>query len=309
MFSRSVIKLGSNFDSNGYSNATVRGVHPLLWDCNGGSPKFPGGPPVEGRTWWVTTSILRFDPSECWGNDLRCTVRANPLLRSWDGAFLQPWTGKSAGFNTSHLELDQVSVSSEIAAAATDGVWRSTLNGDSEQQVHECPSDCLVNVTFSGAYGLYDFINPEVLARHICVVPNASSWGKTCRRLSKVLRRDGGNSGFSLIPPQPLELDTVYNLTLPKGVVISNVSGPTEAEITLQISGLRPFEFDYIQGGGQNGEYTTEISSTQVSLVRRPTARLPVSHNTKSHHSTQLIIIIWLQQLHILAAGTSQLSA
>ena len=31
MFSRSVIKLGSNFDSNGYSNATVRGVHLLLW--------------------------------------------------------------------------------------------------------------------------------------------------------------------------------------------------------------------------------------------------------------------------------------
>eukprot|EP01043_Picozoa_sp_COSAG02_P010523 COSAG02_NODE_371_length_23642_cov_21.655227_6_plen_323_part_00 len=268
MFSRSVIKLGSNFDSNGYSNATVRGVHPLVWNCNGGSPKFPGGPPIEGRTWWVTTSILRFDPTEYWGNDLRCTVRANPLLRSWDGAFLQPWTGKSAGFNTTHLALGQVSVSSQLAAIATDGVWRSTLNDESERQVHECPSDCLVNVTFSGAYGLYDTIEPEVFARHVCVVPNASSRGEKCRPLQQVLRRDGVNTGFTLVPPQPLDFDTVYNITLPKGVVISNVSGPTEAALTLQISGLRPFEFNYIQGGRQNGEYTTEISSTQVSLVR-----------------------------------------
>lgn len=63
-------------------------------------------------------------------------------------------------------------------------------------------------------------------------------------------------------------VDTVYNVTLPKGVVISNVSGPTEADITVQISGLRPFEFSYIQSGRQSGEFATKISSTQVSLVR-----------------------------------------
>ena len=278
MFSRSVIKLGSNFDSNGYSNATVRGVHPLLWNCNGGSPKYSGGPPVEGRTWWVTTSILRFDPTDYWGNDLRCTVRANPLLRSWDGAFLQPWTGKSAGFNTTRLALAQTAVSSQLAAAATDGAWRSTLSDQSETQVHECPSDCLVNVTFEGAYGLYDIIEPEVLARHICVIPNASSQGEKCRPLRKVLRRDGVDTGFTLVPPQPLDFDTVYNITLPKGVVISNVSGPTEAELVLQISGLRPFEFNYIQG-----EDTTEISSTQVSLVRTLTFRLRASHMIASY--------------------------
>ena len=27
------------------------------------------------RTWWVTTSILRFDPSEDWPNDLKCSVK------------------------------------------------------------------------------------------------------------------------------------------------------------------------------------------------------------------------------------------
>ena len=64
VFSRSVIRLGSNFGPEIKAHAETAGVQPLLWSCNGGSPKFPGAPPIAGRTWWVTTSILRFDPSE-----------------------------------------------------------------------------------------------------------------------------------------------------------------------------------------------------------------------------------------------------
>lgn len=192
-------------------------------------------------------------------------MRANPLLRSWDGAFLLPWTGKVAGFNTSALSLNQVEVSSELAAAATDGVWRSTLQDPSgisrvADRVHECPSDCLVNVSFQNQNT--DSMDTDLLAEHFCLVRNASKWGGKCRPV-KVIRRDGIN-GFTLIPPQPLQFDTVYNITLPKGVVVSNVSGPTKADITVQISGLRPFEFNFIQG-----QERAVIQSTQVSLFVR----------------------------------------
>ena len=229
VFSRSVIKLGSNWGSDGDSGATVRGVHPLLWSCNGGSPAFPHGPPIHGRTWWVTTAILRFDPTEGWGSDLRCTVRANPLLRSWDGARLLPWTGKAFGFNTTELEVSQVEVSSALAAAATDGQWHSELAEEypyGQPLVHECPSDCLVNVSFQNS-GSSATIDATTLEKHFCLVRNASKWGDACRKV-KVTKRDGDNTGFTIVPPA-LQFNTVYNITLPKGVVVSNISGPTVA--------------------------------------------------------------------------------
>ena len=87
VFSRAVIALGSNFGPETPGGA-VRGVAPLLWSCNGGGGRGAGAAPVPGRTYWVTTSIVRFDPSSGWGNDLKCTVGANPALRSFDGARL-----------------------------------------------------------------------------------------------------------------------------------------------------------------------------------------------------------------------------
>ena len=252
---------GTNGDSG---STTVNGLHPLLWSCNGGSPAYPHGPPINGRTWWVTTAILRFDPSENWGNDLRCTVRANPLLRSWDGARLLPWTGTASGFNTTQLALGNVAVSSVLAATATDGKWRSKLDaGYQSREVDECPSDCLINITLQNS--LEAGISAATLEKHLCLVRNASKWGDTCRRV-RVSKRPGLNTGFTIVPP-PLKFNTVYNLSLPQGVVVSNTSGPTTKSLVYQFSGLRPFEFSYIK----NNRYTSSpaIDNTQVSLFVR----------------------------------------
>ena len=80
VFSRAVIALGSNF--HGGDNSAAHGVEPLLWTCN--DEASGGAAPLPGRTWWVTTAIVRFDPAVPWPNDLHCEVQANPQLRSFD---------------------------------------------------------------------------------------------------------------------------------------------------------------------------------------------------------------------------------
>ena len=89
LFSRAVIPLGSNFAPAEDPDALrVQGVDPLLWQCGGRDRT--AAPPVPGRARWVTTSILRFDPSADWATDLRCTLFVNPDLRAFDGTLLAP---------------------------------------------------------------------------------------------------------------------------------------------------------------------------------------------------------------------------
>eukprot|EP01051_Picozoa_sp_SAG22_P011514 SAG22_NODE_1115_length_5527_cov_2.365328_3_plen_222_part_00 len=139
VFSRPVIKLGSNFGGGGGGGAaTVNGVQPLLWLCTGTAARPAWAAPVAGRLYWVTTSILRFDPAEGWGNDLRCAVSVNPRLRSYDGAQL---VGKRARktFNTSTLAVGNgyATVSSAKAAAATDGRWQARLGHEADFECRE----------------------------------------------------------------------------------------------------------------------------------------------------------------------------
>ena len=175
VFSRPVIELGSDFGDTG--TVDVNGVHPLLWRCDGAaSPTIT--PPVTGRSWWVSTSILRFDPTEAWGNDLHCEVLANPLLRSWDGARLGTRTGgkrSSSFFNTSALTLGSTSVRSARATAATDGAWRPTLGLETS---YECPSDCRLSLSFSHR------VDREVLLKHLCLMTNDTWPGGKCGRVS-----------------------------------------------------------------------------------------------------------------------------
>ena len=149
VFSRPVIKLGSNFAPvDGGSAATVNGVQPLLWLCTGTSAatiraRPAWAPPSAGRLHWVTTSILRFDPTEAWGNDLRCAVSVNPWLRSYDGAPLVGKTRARKTFNTSALAVGNGfgTVSSAKAAAATDGRWQSRLGEEKDYECREHGTD------------------------------------------------------------------------------------------------------------------------------------------------------------------------
>lgn len=77
------------------------GLQPLLWACSG--KKELGTAPLPGRTWWVTTSIVRFDPASVWPNDLKCQVRANPALRAFDGTPIQTASIKPLKFASEEL--------------------------------------------------------------------------------------------------------------------------------------------------------------------------------------------------------------
>ena len=260
VFSRPVIELGSNFlpeDGSGDS-VNVNGVAPLLWACDG-EPKHE--PPISGRSWWVTTSIMRFDPSVQWGNDLHCTVWVNPLLRSWDGAQLTgAYPHKS--FNTSALTLGNTAVSSELARIATDGAWRPLLG---EETAYECPSDCRVTLGFSHR------IDKDVLSRHLCLMKNTSWPGGQCRRVqvqqldSECAPCPSSAATWVVVPPR-LEDDTSYLLVLPKGVTASNTSGPTLVDLKQKLHGLRPFEFPFLP---TTSYQAPAIAAPQVSLYVR----------------------------------------
>ena len=292
VFSRPVIELGSNFGDSTSTTVDVNGVHPLLWKCGATAPT--SVPPVSGRTWWVTTSILRFDPTEPWGNDLECEVFANPLLRSWDGARLIVNSDqRSASFNTSALALTSTSVASEKAAAATDGAWDALLG---EETSYECPSDCKLSISFSHR------VDREAL-QHLCLMTNASWPRGRCDRVSVEHGTDcdqsitpcADSSTSWVVVPGALEFDTEYVLVLPSGVVVSNVSGPTKLDLKQSLHGLRPFQWPFFTDDDRH----VAIASRQVSLYARhglPAGALPstiqasVQLESRTNHETGWIV-------------------
>ena len=275
VFSRPVIKLGSNFGPiDDPASAAVNGVQPLLWLCTGTAARPAWAAPVAGRLYWVTTSILRFDPTEAWGNDLRCLVSVNPGLRSWDGAALVGNSRVRKSFNTSALHIVRPAiVSSAKAAAATNGRWRSKLGDEADD---ECPDDCRINFILSHRTEL------SALRDHLCLRPCSGTLPHSCEPADECIagglevagwEQDadgisaGAGLGFSVKPPT-LRFDQPYALTLPAGVIVSNVSGPSVQELTVALlHGLRPFAFPFLPTEAGHG--SGRITAPQVSLFVR----------------------------------------
>ena len=260
VLSRAVIELGSNFKPLpnallGDPGDLLQGggeVQPLVWVCNG--PSGSNGPPIDGRTWWVTTSIVRFDPSAAWSNDLKCTVAANPKLQSYDGTRINTSTIVSGAFHTQPLMMYVAGVTSKLADAATAGQWQSRL---ANEQSDECPSDCVMRLSFS---------HPVDLARlhHALCLQKVGAAVGPCLRVTSVSQGGwGSDTSVSLTFPS-LDLDTEYELALPAHTIVTNVSGPTAARLSTRLHGLRPFSFPWLP----SGPYGSPIASKRASLVR-----------------------------------------
>lgn len=101
---------------------------------------------LPGRAWWVTTSILRFDPDAPWATDLNCTMTVNPKLCAWDHTPFQLNTSQPLTFLTESLGIFSQGVTSALATAATGGSWSPTIAGE---RVPECPRDCQLALSFS----------------------------------------------------------------------------------------------------------------------------------------------------------------
>ena len=101
----------------------------------------------------------------------------------------------------------------------------------------------------------------------------AARFGECLEGLEVVGRdsEDGGSGaglGFSVKPP-PLKFNTAYVLSLPAGVVVSNVSGPISRELTVApLHGLRPFIFPFLPTAGPSSR-SIAIDAPQVSLFVR----------------------------------------
>lgn len=91
VFNRAILPLGATFHPTGKGERVVAkdffNTEVFLWTCTDDTVV-----PV-GRGWWVTTSIVRFDPLLHWPDSLNCTVTINPLIRASDGTRLTQKNG------------------------------------------------------------------------------------------------------------------------------------------------------------------------------------------------------------------------
>ena len=74
---------------------------------------------------YVTTFIARLDPDIDWPPDLVLAFAVNPNVTTWDGLGL-PAAPKPARFTTAPVSMYTTGVTSELADAATDGMWSSS---------------------------------------------------------------------------------------------------------------------------------------------------------------------------------------
>ena len=178
---------------------------------------------------------MRFDPGVPWPNDLHCTVQANPALKAFDGTRLRQSTMRPLQFVTSSLNMFGGDISSEMAEKATDGGWSASVGNEREG---ECPSDCLMSVSFDHP------IDRDMISSALCVREAGQREAGECRPITLAPGRAGDMEIQVSFPS--LKFDTAYQLELPVGTRISNISGPTSGLLQLPLHGLRPFTFIWL---------------------------------------------------------------
>ena len=213
------------------------GTSILLWDCNTDIATHGA---IANRSWWVTTSIFRFDPGAEWPNDLKCTVTVNAALRCFDDVPLQANTTKQINIDSGSLQVyddGQGSVTSALAMHATDGKWQSMLGSE---QAPECPSDCTFTATFNFP------VDAARIRPGLCVQPSIRTklgGTQTCLPLSWV-NQSGGSGIVVTMAEFTLDHDTEYEVVLKAGSTASLHAGPIPEDLVVQkLHGLRPFTF------------------------------------------------------------------
>jgi hypothetical protein len=219
-YSKPVLPLGSNFDNVGVE---IGGVTPAVLKCNSLLP-------VAGKWRWVTTSILRFDPDKDWANNLKCTVEVSTNIKAVDGMTLDAKSVQNPSYTSPSFYFTLNQVSSELATAATGGLWAPSIG---TEQLMEVPSDGVLTVQLPQGADVMRFSSALKLSG-----PNAN-------QMTLNVTASSSTSANIRILGSSLQTDSAYSLTIPSGTSIQPYGGPTTVEYSVQFSGLHPFTFPF----------------------------------------------------------------
>ena len=195
---------------------------------------------------WVTTFSARFDPTDEWPTDLAFDVQINANLASFDGAALVADENTAPKhFTTAPVNVYMSGVTSEQAAALTDGTWVSAIT-DSQggsSSAEEMPPDGVLTLRFSHP------VDPAMVGTSLQLRDaNGNAQRGASLAASACESRWSGDSCVAVTVRGALALDTRYQVVLPAGSRYHPLCGQTAADTSFSISGLVPFRFPFRQG-------------------------------------------------------------
>ena len=242
-----------------------------LLECTDGDKKLPLD--KLGRFRWVSTSIVRFDPSADWPPDLCFKLVINSKLKTHDGIAL---TGQDSSdyqeYETRGLSMHVSEVLSKKARAVTGDRWQSTgpcSNMPGEVCFHECPMDGIVLLQFS---------HPVVPSRVLAALTlnkgaGLLDWVRSCSSARKEEQTNATETDTPVdcvaVMPHKLRSDgTVYELMLPRSSRVSPLGGGNEKALIEHLSGQLPFKFRFKQGTIPEKMFSRRISYRDVGEHR-----------------------------------------
>eukprot|EP00916_Digyalum_oweni_P017565 GHVL01028730.1.p1 GENE.GHVL01028730.1~~GHVL01028730.1.p1 ORF type:complete len:2463 (+),score=365.97 GHVL01028730.1:121-7509(+) len=236
---------------------------------------------VAGRWYFVSTSIIRFDPENEWPTDLHIKLELNlSVIRSVSGqsigadAKVPGCEGYVCKYSTPELSASAGDVFSLKAMEVTGNIWQSSL-GNMDDSAHECPDDCQIKLWFSHKVQF----TPDVVASFVEVLHERSgntfpvylspcSANPTPMPRPYEIKSSSDKETSEMMEKtcvmaridqtkQALETGEIYVVrTVPK-TTYHPVAGPVQSAVTLiKLTGLRPFIlFPRVRWGGSTSRY------------------------------------------------------
>lgn len=227
---------------------------------------------IPGRWRWVTTSIIRFDPSEDWPAELNFELQLKDNAIGYGGATLAAPAQRAWRFATPALLMWLEGVESDGAQKLTGDRWSPEIGLHDEGP--EVPPDAVVRLRFSSKVNTSMLqalrLRPR-LPSHLSGEDVAYSFRK-CKKPgtgassipigvmpmdigSLIAFGDAFNSdeyAVCLALGGRLAVDGLYEVALPKGSTFHAQGGLTGAEKSVRLRGLNNFSFPFItiQNGG-----------------------------------------------------------
>ncbi|MES1908021.1 MAG: hypothetical protein MHM6MM_001035 [Cercozoa sp. M6MM] len=253
-FSKPVIPLGSDWNLQPYpfDNDFAKDTFEKIFAQNSSvEAPFAVLPTVEGkvrgRLRWVTTYIARIDPIERWPRDSELQIQLHPDLRSVENCTLD-WNAldkhvdfREIRYKTPSLSLHTQSVSSEKMKELTEGGWRSRLPSS---DAHELPKDGVIRISVNSRDA-----DGSLVAKAL-KLDNESVDSLDAVEVDVVEEESAHSMDRVLVEIRGLgahfDRNQQRQLLLPIGSKISYRDGPTSRLLELTLSGIVPFQFEWL---------------------------------------------------------------
>ena len=259
-----------------------------------------------GQFRWVSTSIVRFDPTTDWPPDLCFKLRINPKIKTYDGMALVG-VPKSQGYKTRGLTMHIDGVLSKMARAATGGRWQSRhyIKG---VVFYECPTDGIVLLQFS------HLVVPSQVLDVLKIGKGAhlQDWVGSCfnARREEQTKTENGDTPVNCVAVKlrgMLSDGTLHELKLPKFSRITplGISG-TQSAFTARFTGEVPFKFHFKQVVMPNIVTTPKYQAHSEFRPRYRRYKLHLTHGLKTlvaaAEAKQVCLLwqhgTWFEELH-----------